>query len=105
MNRVSSFAFRVAVPAIILFFGLNRLPAQAQAQAPQTQPQAPASSSAGEEDGNPFVPDAPPALPPGMAGSDINDPRAKLAAGVYDAGEASMGMKHLLLLRKPEAFQ
>ncbi|HEV3041543.1 MAG TPA: hypothetical protein VHA33_27515 [Candidatus Angelobacter sp.] len=103
MNRMSSFAFRVAVAAIILFFGLNRLQAQAQVQAPQSQ--SPAPPAAAEEDGNPFVPDPPPTLPPGMTGSDINDPRAKLAAGFYDAGEASLGIKHLLLLRKPEAFQ
>jgi hypothetical protein len=40
-----------------------------------------------------------------MMGSDANDPRAKLKAGMYDAGEASMGLKHLLLLKKPDAFQ
>lgn len=46
-----------------------------------------------------------PTLPPGMTGSDTSDPRAKLSSGLYDAGEAAMGMKHLLLLKKPEAFQ
>lgn len=46
-----------------------------------------------------------PALPPGMTGSDPNDPRAKLSPGLYDAGEAAMGMKHLELLKKPDAFQ
>src|SRR5260370_8958768 len=40
-----------------------------------------------------------------MAGSDANDPRAKLTPGLYDAGEASMGIKHLQLLKKPDAFQ
>jgi hypothetical protein len=40
-----------------------------------------------------------------MAGSDANDPRAKLAPGLYDAGETSMGIEHLLLLKKPDAFQ
>jgi len=40
-----------------------------------------------------------------MTGSDANDPRYKLTPGLYDAGEASMGMKHLLLLKKPDAFQ
>ncbi|MDQ2855372.1 MAG: hypothetical protein M3R68_03505, partial [Acidobacteriota bacterium] len=38
-------------------------------------------------------------------GSDANDPRAKLAPGMYDAGEAAMGIKHLMLLKKPDAFQ
>ena len=40
-----------------------------------------------------------------MTGSDANDPRFKLTPGLYDAGETSMGMKHLLLLKKPDAFQ
>jgi hypothetical protein len=40
-----------------------------------------------------------------MTGSDLNDIRAKLKPGVYDAGEAARGMKHLLLLKKPDAFQ
>jgi hypothetical protein len=48
---------------------------------------------------------APPQLPAGMTGSDANDPRAKLSPGLYDAGEAVMGMKHLMLLKKPDAFQ
>ena len=46
-----------------------------------------------------------PTLPPGMTGSDVNDPRYKLTPGLYDAGEAAMGMKHLTLLKKPDAFQ
>jgi hypothetical protein len=39
-----------------------------------------------------------------MTGSDVNDPRAKLSPGMYDAGEAAMGLKHLMLLKKPDAF-
>ncbi|MEP7214057.1 MAG: hypothetical protein ABI791_13335 [Acidobacteriota bacterium] len=46
-----------------------------------------------------------PPLPAGMTGSDASDPRAKLSPGMYDAGEAAMGMKHLTLLKKPDAFQ
>lgn len=46
-----------------------------------------------------------PPLPPGMTGSNANDPRAKLTPGLWDAGEASMGIKHISLLRKPDAFQ
>src|SRR5207237_4128256 len=46
-----------------------------------------------------------PPLPAGMTGSNINDPRSKLAPGFYDAGEAAMGIKHLFLLKKPDAFQ
>ncbi|HEV2991329.1 MAG TPA: hypothetical protein VG759_23015 [Candidatus Angelobacter sp.] len=99
MNRMSSFAFRVAAAAIILVFGLSC--AQTRAQSPTPTP----ATQPAEEDGNPFVPDPPPTLPPGMTGSDVNDPRAKLSAGLYDAGETAMGMKHLLLLKKPDAFQ
>lgn len=46
-----------------------------------------------------------PTLPPGMTGPDTADPRAKLSPGLYDAGEAAMGMRHLLLMKKPDAFQ
>ena len=46
-----------------------------------------------------------PALPAGMKGADTSDPRAKLTAGLFDAGEASLGIKHVSLLRKPDAFQ
>jgi len=49
-------------------------------------------------------PQAPP-LPAGMTGSDSGDPRAKLTPGMYDAGETSLGIKHLSLLKKPDAFQ
>ncbi|MEZ5307168.1 MAG: hypothetical protein R2684_08495 [Pyrinomonadaceae bacterium] len=46
-----------------------------------------------------------PPLPAGMTGSDTSDPRASLSPGLFDAGEAAMGMKHLQLIKKPEAFQ
>ena len=46
-----------------------------------------------------------PTLPPGMVGSNPNDPRAKLSAGLYDAGEHALGVRHLQLIKKPEAFQ
>ena len=48
--------------------------------------------------------DAPP-LPAGMTGSNAGDPRAKLTPGIYDAGESSIGMKHVALYKKPDAFQ
>jgi hypothetical protein len=54
---------------------------------------------------NPFAPEKADPLPLGMTGSDVNDPRAKLTPGFYDAGEAAMGIKHVLLVRKPDAFQ
>ncbi len=45
-----------------------------------------------------------PTMPPGMKGADTSDPRAKLSAGLYDAGETALGIRHLSLLKKPEAF-
>ena len=45
-----------------------------------------------------------PKLPAGMTGSNPNDPRTKLTPGVYDAGETAFGIKHISLLKKPEAF-
>jgi len=46
-----------------------------------------------------------PKLPAGMKGSNPNDPRTKLTPGIYDAGETTFGLKHIALLKKPEAFQ
>lgn len=49
-------------------------------------------------------PPTPKPLPPGMKGADASDPRAKLSAGLFDAGEAAFGIKHISLLKKPAAF-
>lgn len=46
-----------------------------------------------------------PPLPAGMTGANANDPRSSLKPGLYDAGEVAKGLRHLMLLRKPEAFQ
>ncbi len=46
-----------------------------------------------------------PTLPPGMTGSDPSDPRSKLSAGMFDAGEAAFGMKHLTLFKKANIFK
>jgi hypothetical protein len=118
MNRVPSVAFRVAVAAILLFFGMSRMKAQEPASAPTKQGPAkqeapkeePAKPDAtkeekGEDEENPFAPQPAAPLPAGMTGSDVSDSRFKLTPGMYDAGEASMGIKHLLLLKKPDAFQ
>jgi hypothetical protein len=80
-----------------------------QAQTPSPSPE-PAKttetkSAKQEEEKDPFAPEPAPPLPAGMTGSDVNDPRAKLAPGVYDAAETSLGLKHLILLKKPDAFQ
>jgi hypothetical protein len=102
MNRVLRIVFSVAIATIFVFSFVSRLQAQAQQQSPGSQTSA---KEPEEEDRNPFAPEPAPALPPGMTGADVNDPRAKLGPGLYDAGEAAMGMKHLLLVKKPDAFQ
>src|SRR5579871_6904714 len=114
MSRVPSLMMRVLGCAILLGLGGLRLPAQNPTTSPTTPPSAQKPSDGNkdagkdkddDEDDNPFAPEPAPALPPGMKGSDANDPRAKLKPGVYDAGETSMGMKHLALIKKPDAFQ
>lgn len=80
MNRVYTNAFRL----LSIFFVLGVcLTVGTMAQTPETAPK----------------------LPAGMTGADINDPRFKLSPGLYDAGETSLGMKHLMLVKKPDAFQ
>jgi hypothetical protein len=68
----------------------------------QTAPAAPAAPAA---EPDPFAAVPAPPLPPGMKGSDTSDPRYTLKPGLYDAGEAAMGMKHVAFLKKPDAFQ
>src|SRR5467141_5467696 len=116
MNRAPSLAFRVAIAAIFLLSGTCRMKAQEPASTPSKQetpkpeaakqdPGKKETAEEPEEEKNPFAPEPAPALPPGMKGSDTTDPRAKLTPGLYNAGETSMGIKHLLLLNKPDAFQ
>jgi hypothetical protein len=81
------------------------------AQTPQTPSPSPSPEATKTPDAkpaqptNPFAPEKADPLPAGMTGSDVNDPRAKLTPGFYDAGEAAMGLKHVLLVKKPDAFQ
>jgi hypothetical protein len=82
-NVITVFCLSLLVSAVVT----------AQDPTPEPQPQ------------NPFSIQKAPALPAGMKGSDANDPRAKLTHGLFDAGTASFGMKHLQLLKKPDAFQ
>src|SRR5215469_7425049 len=119
MNRASCLILWAIGTVLFFGFGVSRAHAQgtqpaASAAAPQRdQAQNPATSPSSkeadkkdaEEEENPFAPEPAPLLPPGMTGSDVNDPRAKLAPGLYDAGEASMGIEHLLLLKKPNSFE
>jgi hypothetical protein len=101
MNRVRSAAFRVAVGGVFLWSGASRM----QAQTPATPPPAQEAEKKPEAEENPFAPKPAPPLPAGMTGSDANDPRAMLTPGLYDAGEASMGIRHVMLFKKPDAFQ
>lgn len=109
MKRKKSDAFRVAALAAIVFCsGVGLIEAQAPATNPPSAsttpaPATPAKASEAEE--NPFAPQPAPALPAGMTGSDVNDPRYKLKPGMYDAGEAAQGMKLVATLKKPDAFQ
>ena len=110
MKRVPCLVYALGA-ALIFCLAVPRTQAQSAQPAPppQANVQKPASpppaDAADDEEEDLFAPQPAPALPPGMTGSDANDPRAKLSPGLYDAGEASMGMKHLLLFKKPDAFQ
>jgi hypothetical protein len=82
----------------------------AQTQAQTSPAQEPTKATDAQADqkkaqDDPFALEKAPPLPAGMTGSDGNDPRAKLTPGLYDAGEIVKGMKHLLLFKKPDAFQ
>ena len=107
MNRVHITAFRLLITSlalcscfVITTFAQN--PAPSPSQDPTKKPDSPPAAAPEQ---NPFAPEKAKPLPPGMTGSDENDPRAKLAPGVYDAGEAAMGIKHIQLVKKPDAFQ
>ncbi len=105
MSRVHTSAFRLLTASLVMCSCLAA-GTLAQTTAPSPAPtQTPESKPADGAGGNPFAPEPAPPLPAGMTGSNTNDPRTKLSPGLYDAGEASMGMKHLLLLKKPDAFQ
>lgn len=116
MNRAFRLTEWLMAAAMTLSFGLTSLQAQETPANPPTSgaQQKPANPPANAdkdakkdaaEQNNPFAPEPAPTLPPGMTGSDVNDPRYKLSPGMYDAGEAAMGMKHLQLVKKPDAFQ
>ncbi len=97
MNRVHTFGCRFV---LTLFVSVAcSAAALAQTASPTPTPDAKPAQQ------DPFAPVAAPPLPAGMTGSDMNDPRAKLTPGLYNAGEASSGLKHLTLLKKPDAFQ
>jgi hypothetical protein len=92
MNQKNTPTFRLFVISLLLLLGFaSGLQAQTTAeQEPAKDPLA--------------APQAPP-LPTGMTGSDTSDPRFKLKPGLYDAEAVAKGMKHVLLLKKPDPFQ
>src|SRR5215213_8526481 len=105
MNRVHAIAFRLLIAFLVLG---SCLPAGTPAQTTTPVPEStktPESKPASQDGQNPFAPEAAPSLPAGMTGSNTDDPRAKLSPGLYNAGEAAMGIKHIMLLKKPDAFQ
>ncbi|MBC8030186.1 MAG: hypothetical protein H7Z16_08750, partial [Pyrinomonadaceae bacterium] len=112
MNRVHTKAFRLFV-ASLLFCLCFAMRIQAQTPPPSPTPStSPESAKPAETkptnkeaEQNPFAPEPAAPLPAGMTGSDANDPRTKLAPGMYDAAETAMGLKHVVLIKKPDAFQ
>ncbi|MGH9967010.1 MAG: LVIVD repeat-containing protein [Pyrinomonadaceae bacterium] len=107
MNRVHEIIFRLSVTFVVL---CSCFAVATQAQTAQTPSPSPSQDATKTPDTkptpeNPFAPEKADPLPPGMTGSDADDPRAKLTPGFYDAGEAAMGIKHVLLVKKPDAFQ
>ena len=107
MIRVHNINFRLLIAPLLLCacfaataFAQTPTPSPSPAANPPDKPQA-----TKEDQANPFAPEPAQPLPPGMKGSDTTDPRASLKPGVYDAGETAMGIKHLLLVKKPDAFQ
>ena len=103
MNRIDTMAFRLFV-ASLLFCSCLAIRTQAQTPAPSPDSTKPAETKP-QEAANPFAPEPAAPLPAGMTGSDTADPRAKLAPGMYDAAETSMGLQHVTLIKKADAFQ
>jgi hypothetical protein len=101
MIRVNKHVFSSLLASFILSLCFS---AAIVAQTPSPSPSAKPAAAGGDQD-NPFAPKAAPPLPAGMTGASTADPRYKLTPGMYDAGETSMGIKHLTLVKKPDAFQ
>ena len=101
MTRVRGMALRLLLPSFALCFCFV---AGTHAQTPSSSPSQ-ATENKNKEPENPFAPEPAGPLPAGMTGSDVNDPRFKLAPGVFDAGEAALGIKHIVLVKKPDVFQ
>ena len=106
MNRLHSLAFRLLVTSLLFCFCFAiRIQAQTTTPSPESAKPAETKPADKKADENPFAPEPAAPLPAGMSGSDANDARAKLTPGMYDAGETSLGLKHVMLFKKPAAFQ
>jgi hypothetical protein len=103
MKRSQSLVFRLLIAVCAAAF-LSSVTVRLQAQTPPLAPAAKAAPAAEEEE-EPFATEPATPLAPGMTGSTTDDPRVGLKPGLYDAGEAAMGIKHLVFLKKPTAFQ
>jgi hypothetical protein len=101
MKRKQALGAHLAGVAFALAI-LNSTVVALRAQAPATPAVKPAAP---EENEDPFAPQPVTPLPPGVTGSTTNDPRVGLKPGLYDAGEAAMGMEHIAFLKKGDAFQ
>jgi hypothetical protein len=95
LKSISLCVVNVAMVALYTSAGIAQTPA----------PATPAPAKAPEAEENPFAPQPAVPLPPGMTGSDTNDPRYQLKPGLFDAGEVALGMKHVAFLKKPDTFQ
>jgi hypothetical protein len=105
MNRSQLLIFRLLSTTFAVVF-LGSVTARLQAQTPPAPPPPAAKAApAAEEEEDPFAIQAATPLPPGTTGSTTNDPRVGLKPGLYDAGEAAMGIKHVAFLKKASAFQ
>jgi hypothetical protein len=105
MNRLHVITFRLLIIAVALSSCLvTRTLAQKPSPSPSSQEAAKTPDVKKEQD-NPFAPEPAGPLPAGMTGPDTNDPRAHLTPGFFNAGETSLGLKHLVLVKKPAPFQ
>jgi hypothetical protein len=92
---------RHTLPALALLLSFTAIHAQS---APAPDPKAAAKPTPTDELDE-FAPKPAPPLPPGMTGASTSDPRYTLKSGMYDAGEAALGIKHLAFLKKPGPFR
>ena len=103
MKPINIIAFRIVIASLVL---CSCYAVGIQAQTPNASPaKSPAPKTASQSTGESSGLRNSKLLPSGIRGSNAEDPRARLKSGLYDAGEAALGIRHLTLLRKPDSFQ